>query len=76
MVGGEERVGQLVQLGIVEQPAVVDGGDQLRSDPVPPSAGAHQHDGERERQLAGAVHAGEQLDRLSKVLVAQGEGKT
>jgi len=61
---GDERVGQLVELGVVEQPAVVDGGDQLRGDPVPPPAGAHQHDGEREPQLTGAVHTGEQLDRL------------
>ena len=64
MVLSEEHVGQLVELGVVEQPAVVDRGDQLRGDPVPPPACADQHDGERERQLAAAVHAGEQLDRL------------
>jgi len=60
----DERIGQLVKLGVVEQPAVLDRGDQLRGDPVPPPARAHQHDGERERQLAGTAHADEQLDRL------------
>ena len=30
MVLSEERIGQLVKLGVVEQPAVLDRGDQLR----------------------------------------------
>jgi hypothetical protein len=64
VVVGDERIGQLAELGVMEQPAVSDRGDQLRGDRVPPPARAHKHDGERERQLAGPVHAGEQLDRL------------
>lgn len=64
MLVGEERLGQLVELGVVEQSAVLERGDQLGRDRIPPPARAHQQRDERGRQLTAASNAGEQLDCL------------
>lgn len=58
----EQRVGKLVQVGIVEQPALLKGRDQPRGDPIPPLAGADHERHERERKLARSADAGEQFD--------------
>ena len=55
---------QLVEVGVGEQPAVLDRDDELRRDAVPAPARAQQQRDERRRQLAAAVDVGEQLDGL------------
>ena len=64
MLAGEERISQLVQLPVGEQPAGLDRCDQLGGDPTPPPAVAQKQRHQRQRHPPGAAHLGQQLQRL------------